>query len=100
VIARAIGASVVGKLAGGAIATMAPYTGTWEFCPGVTVTEDRRRSLIRAPVSAPCGRIVGVPSERRATMSRSCPRSHLRLLAPHQRRMNASSTTTWPQSIP
>jgi len=49
VIAGAIGASVVGTLAGGAIATMAPYTGTWEFCPGVTVTEDRQRALIRAP---------------------------------------------------
>src|SRR5438034_9151762 len=56
VIARAVGASVVGKLAGGAIATMAPYTGTWEFCPSVTVAEDRRRALMRAPVSAPCGR--------------------------------------------
>src|SRR5439155_10445046 len=56
VIARAIGASVVGKLAGGAIATMAAYTGTWEFCPGVTATEDRRLALIRAPVSTPCGR--------------------------------------------
>src|SRR5436190_16793086 len=33
---------------------MAPYTGTWEFCPGVTVTEDRQRALIRAAVSAPC----------------------------------------------
>src|SRR5437762_12474966 len=55
VVARALGA-VVGTLAGAAIATLGPYTETGEFCPGVTLTEDRRRMLIRAPVSAPCGR--------------------------------------------